>query len=130
MPTWKLHTEFTFDAAHFIEGYDGKCGRMHGHNYKVHVEAVSNKLHPSKYLDSNDMVCDFRELKWAGKDSEKGGLDHSVLNEELPVNTTAERIAEFIHNETKQRIPDEISLKVTVWETETCWVEYTDEDYV
>ena len=46
----------------------------------------------------------------------------------MPENTTAERIAEFIHKETKSRIPGEIELTVTVWETETSWVEYTDKD--
>jgi 6-pyruvoyltetrahydropterin/6-carboxytetrahydropterin synthase len=29
---------------------------------------------------------------------------------------------------TKARIPHDIDLKVTVWETETSWVEYTDKD--
>ena len=128
MPTWILHTEFKFDAAHFIEGYDGKCGRMHGHTYKVHVSAKSHKLNPSKYLQSADMVCDFKELKWPAVDGTKGGLDHTVLNESIPVPTTAERIAEYIHKETKARIPGDIDLKVTVWETETSWVEYTDQD--
>ncbi|MEX0649042.1 MAG: 6-carboxytetrahydropterin synthase [Balneolaceae bacterium] len=128
MPTWKLHTEFKFDAAHFIDGYDGKCGRMHGHTYKVHITAKSNTLNPSKYLETPDMVCDFKELKWAAADAEKGGLDHAVLNEAVPVPTTAERIAEYIHKETKSRIPDNIELTVTVWETETSWVEYTDQD--
>jgi len=126
MPTWTLHTKFKFDAAHLIEGYDGKCGRMHGHSYKVHLSAKSHKLNPSKYLETDDMVCDFKELKWASKGSEKGGLDHSVLNEEMPVNPTAERIAEFIYKETKQRIPEDIELHVTVWETENSWVEYTE----
>lgn len=128
MPTWKLHTEFTFDAAHFIDGYDGKCGRMHGHTYKVHITAKSHKLNPSRYLDTPDMVCDFKELKWAADDGKKGGLDHTVLNESIPVPTTAERIAEYIHRETKKRIPDEIDLTVTVWETENSWVEYTDKN--
>ena len=128
MPTWKLHTEFTFDAAHFIDGYDGKCGRMHGHTYKVHITAKSHKLNPSKYLDTPDMVCDFKELKWAAADGKKGGLDHTVLNESIPVPTTAERIAEYIHKETKSKIPADIVLKVTVWETENSWVEYTDEN--
>lgn len=128
-PTWTLHTEFTFDAAHFIDGYEGKCGRMHGHTYKVHLSAKSHKLHPSKYLDTDDMVCDFRELKWAGKGPEKGGFDHTVLNEEMPTNPSAERIAEFIYKETAKRIPDDIKLHITVWETDTCWVEYT-EDHV
>jgi len=128
MPTWTLNTEFKFDAAHFIDGYDGKCGRMHGHTYKVHIAAKSHKLNPSKYLKSADMVCDFKELKWAAAEGTKGGLDHTVLNEELPVSTTAERIAEYIHKETQARIPDGIELTVTVWETEKSWVEYTDKD--
>ena len=128
MPSWTLHTEFKFDSAHFIDGYDGKCGRMHGHTYKVHISAKSNKLNVSKYLNTADMVCDFKELKWAAQDVTKGGLDHSVLNDILPVSTTAERIAEFIYKETKNRIPSEIELKVTVWETDTSWVEYSDED--
>jgi len=128
MPTWILHTEFKFDAAHFIEGYNGKCGRMHGHSYKVKVSAKSNKLNPSAYLNSDDMVCDFKELKWAAKDADKGGLDHGFLNDLMEVNTTAERIAEYIHIETMKRIPEGIELKVIVWETDTCWVEYTDSD--
>jgi 6-pyruvoyltetrahydropterin/6-carboxytetrahydropterin synthase len=128
MPTWILHTEFKFDSAHFIEGYDGKCGRMHGHTYKVHISAKSHELNPSKYLKTPDMVCDFKELKWAAEDVKKGGLDHTVLNDAIPVATTAERIAEYIHKETKKRIPKNIELHVTVWETETSWVEYTDKD--
>ena len=128
MPTWILHTEFKFDAAHFIDGYDGKCGRMHGHTYKVHMKAKSHKLKPSAYLKTSDMVCDFKELKWAAKDSERGGFDHGVLNDLMQENTTAERIAEYIHQETKKRIPSGIELEVTVWETETSWVSYTDKD--
>ena len=128
MPTWTLHTEFKFDAAHFIDGYNGKCGRMHGHSYKVKVSAKSNKLNPSAYLNSDDMVCDFKELKWAAKDADKGGLDHGFLNDLMDVNTTAERIAEYIHTETMKRIPEGIELKVVVWENDTCWVEYTDKD--
>ena len=128
MPTWTLHTEFKFDAAHFIEGYSGKCGRMHGHSYKVKISAKSNKLNPSAYLNTDDMVCDFKELKWAAKDADKGGLDHGFLNDLIEANTTAERIAEFIHTETTKRIPAGIDLKVIVWETDTCWVEYTDKD--
>lgn len=126
MPTWTLHTEFKFDAAHRIEGYDGKCGHMHGHTYKVHISAESDTLNPSKYLETPDMVCDFRELKWASKDARKEGLDHGVLNEQLDINPTAERIAEYIYKETAKRIPDDITLHVTVWETENCWVEYSE----
>lgn len=128
MPIWKLNTRYKFDAAHFIEDYDGKCGRMHGHSYKVHVTATSSELHASENLESRDMVCDFSELKWPAKGAEKGGLDHSVLNDTLPVNPTAERIAEFIYKETQRRIPEGVALRIKVWETDTCWVEYTEDD--
>jgi 6-pyruvoyltetrahydropterin/6-carboxytetrahydropterin synthase len=128
MPTWKLHTKYKFDAAHLIEDYKGKCGRMHGHTYKVHVTATSSELHQSENLDRKDMVCDFSELKWPAKDVKKGGLDHTVLNETLSINPTAERIAEFIYKETKQRIPEGVKLKVTLWETDNCWVEYSEDD--
>ncbi|MEX2602388.1 MAG: 6-carboxytetrahydropterin synthase [Balneolaceae bacterium] len=128
MPTWTLNTEFRFDAAHSIEGYDGKCSRMHGHSYRVRMRAKSHQLNPSRYLESPDMVCDFRELKWAAGDSEKGGFDHGVLNELMPVQTTAERVAEYIHQETSKRLPDSIELTVTVWESENSWVEYTDKN--
>ena len=101
---------------------------MHGHSYKVKMTAKSHKLNPSAYLNTDDMVCDFAELKWAAKDVQKGGLDHGVLNEVLSVNTTAERIAEYIHKETMKKIPDGIELTVTVWETDNSWVEYTDKD--
>ncbi|MCH8569399.1 MAG: 6-carboxytetrahydropterin synthase [Balneolales bacterium] len=127
MPRWKLNTEFTIDSAHFIEGYDGKCGRMHGHTYKIRMTAVSSKLNPSAYLSTPDMVCDFKELKWAASDVEKGGLDHAVLNEIIKEKTTAERIAEYLHKETIKRVPDGIHLTVTVWETENSWVEYSEE---
>jgi len=53
-------------------------------------------------------------------------LDHAYLNDILPVSTTAERIAEYIHQETQKRLPEGISLRVTVWETPDSWVEYTD----
>ncbi len=126
MPKWKLVTEFTFDSAHFIKDYDGPCGRMHGHTYKVRVEATSPKLHPSQYCPHPVMVADFRSLRWAKQDMAKGGLDHSVLNEVLPeeYETTAEMIAQYIYDETKKRVPEDVQLKIVVSETPNSWVEY------
>ncbi|GAB4325344.1 MAG: hypothetical protein OHK0047_10240 [Leptolyngbyaceae cyanobacterium] len=83
MPKWKLSTEFTFDAAHFIRDYDGSCGRMHGHTYKVRIEATSSQLHASEYCPHPVMVADFRTLRWAKQDLLKGGLDHSANPSDL-----------------------------------------------
>lgn len=130
MPQWKLSTEFTFDAAHFIRDYDGPCGRMHGHTYKVRIEATSSQLHASQYCPHSVMVTDFRTLRWAKRDMLKGGLDHCVLNEVLPegYETTAEMIAQYIHERTKKEVPAGVKLKVCVSETPNSWIEYEGDD--
>lgn len=129
MPKWKLTTEFAFDAAHYIRDYDGPCGRLHGHTYKVRIEATSSQLHASEYCLHPAMVTDFRTLRWAKQDMLKGGLDHSVLNEVLPegYETTAEMLAQYIYDKTKKQLPQGISLKVAVSETPNSWVEYEDD---
>jgi 6-pyruvoyltetrahydropterin/6-carboxytetrahydropterin synthase len=129
MPKWKLTTEFTFDSAHYIKDYKGTCGRMHGHTYKVRIEAQSATLHSSEYCPHPVMVADFRSLRWAKKDVNQGGLDHCILNEVLPpeYETTAEMIAKYIYDETKKRLPTDIKLKVSVSETANSWAEYEDD---
>ncbi|MEY3867643.1 MAG: 6-pyruvoyl trahydropterin synthase family protein [Microcoleaceae cyanobacterium] len=128
MPKWKVTTEFTFDSAHYIKDYNGPCGRLHGHTYRVQIEAISEQLHSSEFCPHPVMVADFRSLKWAKKDVTKGGLDHCVLNEVMPpeYETTAEMIAKYIYDETKKRIPSDIQLKVRVSETPNSWAAYED----
>jgi 6-pyruvoyltetrahydropterin/6-carboxytetrahydropterin synthase len=128
MPKWKVQTEFSFDAAHYIKDYNGPCGRLHGHTYRVKIEAASTKLHSSEYCPHEVMVVDFKTLRWAKQDATKGGLDHCFLNDVMPpeYETTAEMIAKYIYDETKKRLPPEIQLKVGVSETPNSWVEYED----
>lgn len=52
MPKSTIVTEFTFDSTHYIKDYDGPCGQMHGHNYKVRIEATSDRLHAKQLPDS------------------------------------------------------------------------------
>lgn len=129
MPKWKLTTEFSFDSAHYIKDYDGPCGRMHGHTYRVKLEVTSNQLYPSEYCPHPVMVSDFRTLRWAKRDSTVGGLDHCVLNEVMPEGyaTTAEMIAKFIYDKTKEMLAEDIKLKVSVSETPNSWAEYEDD---
>jgi len=126
MPKWTVTTEFSFDSAHSIRDYDGPCGRIHGHTYRVRVTASSRKLHASEYCPHEVMVADFRTLRWAKRDAEKGGLDHGFLNDLLPegYETTAECIAQYIYEETQRRVPEGVELKVAVSETPNSWVEY------
>ncbi|MEM6598486.1 MAG: 6-pyruvoyl tetrahydropterin synthase family protein [Cyanobacteria bacterium P01_D01_bin.36] len=130
MPKWTLSTEFSFDAAHFIRDYDGPCGRMHGHHYKVRIEATANRLQSSEYCPHPVMVADYRTLRWAKKDALKGGLDHCVLNEVMPdgYETTAEMIAKYIYEKTAEKLPSTVRLKVAVSETPGSWAHYEDDD--
>lgn len=128
MPTWTVAAEFTFDSAHFLEGYDGSCGAMHGHTYKVHIEAEADDLRPSEFGSGPAFVCDFRTLRWAAADGNSGGLDHCVLNDVLPAGVvpTAEMIAKYLCDETHRRVPKGVRVRVRVWETPTTWAEYRE----
>ncbi len=132
---WRLQTEFTFDSAHIIVGYDGPCGRLHGHTYRVRMELSTERLRPSEHVRRNIMVADFKTLKWAKKDFLQGGLDHAYLNDiaDLGDDTTAEVVAAYLHRETLRRVRDtlepgddgaDLKLKVTLWETPDSSCEY------
>lgn len=46
----------SFSAAHRLHGHSGKCGSLHGHNYRVLVEVTGT-------LSEAGMVMDFSALK-------------------------------------------------------------------
>lgn len=52
---FRITREYWFSAAHRIEGHP-KCGRLHGHNYKVEVQVTMDRL------DKQGMVLDFGDL--------------------------------------------------------------------
>jgi 6-pyruvoyltetrahydropterin/6-carboxytetrahydropterin synthase len=56
-----LKAEHSFDSAHFLAKYEGKCGNIHGHRWKVEVEIQSPSLIKHGQLDG--MVIDFGDLK-------------------------------------------------------------------
>ena len=56
-----LKAEHSFDSAHFLSGYDGKCSNIHGHRWRVEVEVQSETLAHGGQLDG--MIIDFGDLK-------------------------------------------------------------------
>lgn len=89
----KVKTEF--EAAHRIEGYIGKCSRLHGHSWTVEVCAAGNEL------DGIGMLVDFKEVKKTVNEI-LDTMDHQYLNE-LPAfqadcNPTAENIAKYLYD--------------------------------
>jgi len=119
---WTLTTQFSFDAAHKIDGHRGKCGNLHGHTYTVMITAVATELRGSEYCDRPNMVADYATLK-----SSKKLLDHACLNDVMETgDTTAEVIAKWIYNYTKEQLHNEINLTVAVSETPGNWAEFAD----
>ena len=69
---------FTFETAHVLYNYDGKCKNMHGHSYKLFVAVKGN---PINDIDNpkNGMVVDFGDIKKIVKEEIVDVWDHAVL---------------------------------------------------
>lgn len=119
---YELKIETWFSAAHNLREYQGKCENLHGHNWKVEVHVMAEKLDPL------GMAVDFKVLK---KETEKllEILDHGYLNEIPPfdkINTTAENIARFIFDKLSEKLNDgnvRIS-RIVAWESDNAAASY------
>jgi 6-pyruvoyltetrahydropterin/6-carboxytetrahydropterin synthase len=104
--------EFTFDSAHHLLGYQGKCRFPHGHTYKLKV------FIESFVSMETDMVMDSTILKERVNEVIRI-LDHANLNEKLgDLNTTSENIILWIWVELEMRGLKGIS-KLELFETPT-----------
>nr|WP_295971616.1 6-carboxytetrahydropterin synthase QueD [uncultured Bacillus sp.] len=93
-----VRKEFTFDAAHHLHRYEGKCKNLHGHTYKA-VFGISG------FTDDRGIVIDFGDIKELWKAEIEPFLDHRYLNETLPpMNTTAENIVVWIYEKMKKAL--------------------------
>jgi len=109
-----LRREFTFDAAHRLSKYHGKCERLHGHTYRL---AVTLEGKP----DEDGMLFDFVELKSAVQGAVLSELDHAYLNDIID-QPTAENIAMWIWQRLEGLVkrPNCDLKSVQVWETADC----------
>ena len=111
-----------FSGAHRLRYLHGKCEELHGHNWKIEVSVVSDRL------NKEGLVIDFQILK---QRAEKviGSLDHTYLNdlgyfsEKEP---SSENIAKYIFDKLKKELKAyRVTLKkVTAWESETACASY------
>ncbi|MDP8268143.1 MAG: 6-carboxytetrahydropterin synthase QueD [Candidatus Tenebribacter davisii] len=113
---YKLNVTSNFSSAHKLDGYEGLCKNLHGHNWKVRIGISCEKK------DSIGMTIDFGEVKKYLNEI-MNMLDHTFLNELeyfKGVNPTSENIAKFIYLEMKKRIkvPYCKLADVEVWESD------------
>ncbi|MBI4376470.1 MAG: 6-carboxytetrahydropterin synthase [Elusimicrobia bacterium] len=122
-----------FCYGHRLLDYEGKCRHPHGHNGRIEITLLSDKL------DGLGMVMDFEEIKHRVQRWVDETLDHRMLlckRDPLaavlrdmgePVvlmkeNPTAENIARMIYEHASQeRLP--VS-SVRLWETANSYAEY------
>ena len=140
----KVTKEITFDCAHMLSNYDGKCNNLHGHTYKVRVQLEGDLKTEGSQLD---MLVDFNELKSAMQLLIMDKFDHALVisgdgfrekaEDELldwamkynkkvfvmPRRTTAEQIAQFIKTEMYDYFKGAYNVIVQVWETPTSYAE-------
>ncbi len=117
---YQLTTHASFDSAHFLAGYQGKCSNLHGHRWKLEVTVSSEELEEEGQI--RGMVVDFGELKNDVKDLadefdhcliiETGSLKEKtmeVLAEEdfriiqVDFRPTAENFAKYFYDRMKEK---------------------------
>jgi 6-pyruvoyltetrahydropterin/6-carboxytetrahydropterin synthase len=111
-----------FSGAHRLRYLHGKCEELHGHNWKIEVSVVSDRL------NKEGLVIDFQILK---QKVEKvlEPLDHTYLND-FPYfsrkEPSSENIAKYIFDQLKKELKAyRVTLKrVTAWESETAYATY------
>lgn len=114
-----------FEAAHNLRNYQGKCNRLHGHNWKVEVTVRGYEL------DELGMIIDFTVLK-AEVSRIINELDHYYLNELSMFqkqNPTAEHIAKYIYESLVEPLKKHsVTLyEVKIWESPRSAVAYRQE---
>ena len=129
----------SFDAAHYLSNYIGKCSKMHGHTYFVELGVLCS-IDPI-----TGMGLDLRELGDFLEVNVHNLFDHDLVNDKLPPiempkelkenaddyreykqPPTAEAIARYILS-VADRYFSKSQVKVRVYETPDSWVEMSSD---
>lgn len=108
-----ITSESSFDAAHFLTNYEGKCKNIHGHRWRV-VVTIKGELTNGMLLDFGDFKKDIKDLCDYFDHSfivEKGSLDKKLfdlLNKQFVLRvvefrTTAENFSKYIFEEMSKK---------------------------
>ena len=118
-----LKREFTFDAAHNLTAYHGKCERLHGHTYRLEVVL-------SGYPDKEGMILDFVKVKEIVGEHIISKFDHAYLNDIFP-QPSAENIAAYVFKTLDPLLSGAPNCKlheVRVWESQRSSVVFGRDD--
>lgn len=94
---WRLTVRDEFSAGHALRHYEGKCERLHGHNFAVALTVEGERLEPD-----TEILLDFKLLKQLLKTALEE-LDHRILNDVAPfdrLNPSSENLSRHIWRQT------------------------------
>jgi 6-pyruvoyltetrahydropterin/6-carboxytetrahydropterin synthase len=74
----EIHKTFHFEAAHALDGYEGKCKNIHGHSYVLEI-SVRGKVNQDTTISASGMVLDFGDLKKLVQEYILPLYDHCLL---------------------------------------------------
>ena len=138
-----LKAEASFDAAHFLAHYQGKCHIIHGHHWIVELRISGTQLQTS--AQEYGMLVDFSQLKHDLKQI-ADEMDHTLIYEtgtlrdatraaleedgfaltEVPFRPTAEHFAKYFFDRMTDR--GYTVAEATVYETPNNCASYTGKD--
>ena len=141
---YTLTASATFDSAHFLAGYHGKCANLHGHTWRVEVQIFGERVQWEG--EKRGMILDFGDLKQEVRQL-ADSFDHALIYEEdtlqnttveallaegfrlisVPFRPTAECLAKYFYTKLKQSLP---VYKVTVYETPENCASYIEEEFM
>lgn len=78
MAVIRLTKEFSFEAAHALDGYDGPCREIHGHSYRLFV-TVKGRPATGDGDPKCGMVMDFGVLKGIVNEEIVSRFDHALV---------------------------------------------------
>lgn len=133
----RIYKEAYFEASHRLLHYEGKCARLHGHQWRAEVW-IEGEADPE-----TGILVDYNCIKEAVQ-----RFDHQViLNKEDPmavslsnfqevVTTQGDPTSELLASEIAARITAECAarnptarvVKVRIWESTSCYAEWNHED--
>ncbi len=144
----RITKQFTFETAHALYGYDGKCKNLHGHSYKLSVTLMGEPITDRANVKFG-MVMDFGDLKKIVKEEIVDVFDHAtVFNKTTPhlelgndlknvghhvifvdyQPTTENMLLDFVEK-IKNRLPQNITLQaIKLQETDSSFGEWYASD--
>lgn len=141
----RITREFSFEGAHALRGYDGKCSHIHGHSYRMAVtvigEPVAEENSPKK-----GMVIDFTDLKRIVNENITDRFDHALVMSRdstladqiekvygnviiVDFQPTSEMLVSYFAKIISERLPEGVKLFcIKLWETRNSCAAWYSED--